>query len=243
MKRSALGASSRWCDCQGRNFAEATLRCLVGGRRDFIPPGLGICLGYLFFLGGLIPILAINGREDILRDNPWILRAALVSFEIAAPSAFLTSFIVTYALWPKAFKDHGPSGTLGFKGWVALFQHNLNAFMVLLEVSLMGGVPVMLPHAAFAPIFAGVYQLFLWVIANQWAPKHGPVYPYFFMDTTLGKRTTIFMMVLLAVLGLFFVLFALLDMGIEIIEQSDHGAIPNVLCAIFMSYLLMKFKD
>lgn len=200
-------------------------------------------LGLSFFLGGMIPMLVVCGKEDILYKNPWILRTALISFEIAAPSALLTSFIVTYALWPQAYKDHGASGTRGFKGWIGLLQHNGNSAMVLLEVTLMGGLPVMLSHAAFAPLFAGLYQAFLWSMVNRWAPKHGPVFPYFFMDTTLGARTTFFMIILLSVIGFFFALFALLDMCMVMIEQSDHGAIPNICCVIFMSYMLMKFKD
>lgn len=200
-------------------------------------------LGLSFFLGGMIPMLIAYGREDILQKYPWILRAALISFEVAAPSALLTSSIVTYALWPKAYKDHGASGTKGFKGWIGLLQHNANSFSVLAEVLLMGGLPVMLSHASFAPLFAGIYQAFLWFMANRWAPNHGPVFPYFFMDTTLGRRTTIFMVVLLAVIGFFFILFALLDMGMAMIEEGGHGAIPNVCCVIFMSYMLMKLKD
>ncbi|KAL7543897.1 hypothetical protein ACHAXR_013420 [Thalassiosira sp. AJA248-18] len=200
-------------------------------------------LGLSFFLGGLIPMLVVNGREDVLHDNPWILRVALISFEIAAPSAFLTSFVVTYALWPQAYKEHGPSGTKGFKKLTAILQHNANAAMVLLEVCLMGGLPIILSHAGFAPIFGGLYQIFLWCMANVWSPKHGPVFPYFFMDTTLGAKTTLFMVVLLTVIGFFYTLFALLDMGIVFIEQSDHGAAPSVCCVMLLSYLLMKFKD
>ncbi|KAL9185827.1 hypothetical protein ACHAXT_003604 [Thalassiosira profunda] len=202
-------------------------------------------LGFSFFLGGIIPLLVAYGREDILQSHPWVLRAALVSFEIAAPSAFLTSFIVTYALWPQAYKDHGPKGTMGFKRWVNISQHCGNSAMVLMEVCLMGGLPVLLSHAAFAPLFAGVYQLFVWAAANRWTPncKQGPVMPYFFMDTTLGVRTSVFMLVLLAVIGLFFVLFALLNRGLISIEDSGHGALPNVCCAIAMAYLLTRYKD
>lgn len=196
-------------------------------------------LGASFFLGGLIPLL----DEGVVKENPWLLRAALVSFEVAAPCAMLTSVVVTYALWPQAFKEHGASGTLGFKGWINLMQHDGNTAMVLFEVCLLGGLPVMLSHAAFAPIFAGVYQLSLWLMVNQWSPNHGPVYPYFFMDTTLGARTTVFMVILLVVIAFFFAVFALLDMVIEMIEAGGHGALPNVGCVLFLSWLLMKFKD
>lgn len=188
-------------------------------------------LGLSFLLGGTVPLLAAAGREDVLQHHPWILRAALISFEVAAPSAFLTSFIVAYALWPQAYRSHGPEGTAGFKGWINLLQHDGNSAMVLAEVCLMGGLPVRLGHAAFAPLFAGAYQAFLWFMLHRWSPGHGPVVPYFFMDTTLGARTTVFMVVLLAVIGLFFALFAVLDMGMAMIEHGDHGVVPNIfLC-------------
>jgi hypothetical protein len=79
-------------------------------------------LGISFFLGGLIPLLIVVRRHDSgmmmitgkeeekIWIDPWLPRLALVTFEIAAPSAFLTSFIVTYGLWPQAYKQHGPSG-------------------------------------------------------------------------------------------------------------------------------------
>jgi hypothetical protein len=200
-------------------------------------------LGLSFFLGGLIPLLVVYQRDDILQAHPWIMRGALIAFEIAAPCAFLTSFVVTYALWPQAFKTHGSSGTVGFKSMVNMFQHNSNSFMVLAEVCLLGGVPVLLSHAALAPIFAGVYQVFLWCTANYWMPKNGPLYIYFFMDTTLGKRTTIFMVALLFVMLFFFGAFALLEMAVTEIEKGNHGALPNLACVFFISSVLMKFRD
>lgn len=200
-------------------------------------------LGFYNFLSGLIPLLVFYGREDVLHDSPWIARGALIAFEIAAPCAILTSFIVTYTLWPHAYKTHGESGTIGFKSVVNLFQHNINSFMVLAEVCLLGGVPVKISHAALAPIFAGCYQLFLWCMTNHWMPKHGPLFLYFFMDTTLGKRTTIFMVVLLVVMLVFFLAFALLEMAVTRIEEGNHGALPNVACVFLTSSILMKFKD
>jgi len=200
-------------------------------------------LGFYFFLSGVIPLLIVYGREDVLHVHPWVVRGALVAFEIAAPCAILTSFVVTYALWPQGYKTHGASGTIGFKSIVNLFQHNVNTLMVLLEVCLLGGLPVKFSHAALAPIFAGCYQLFLWCMTNYWMPKHGPLFLYFFMDTTLGKKTTIFMLVLLAVMLFFFSAFALLEMAVTKIEEGNHGALPNVACVILISSLLMKFKD
>jgi len=170
-------------------------------------------------------------------------RLALVTFEIAAPSAFLTSFIVTYGLWPQGYKQHGPSGTVGFKGPINLIQHNGNIAMVLFEVLLMSGLPVMLGHIVFAILFGLLYIAFIWCMIHRWSPKKGPVFPYFFLDTTLGIRTTLFMIALMTVMGTFFVLFALLDKCIAMIEERDYGVVPNLCCIALVSFILMKFKD
>jgi len=199
-------------------------------------------LGLAFFLSGLIPMLVHFERESTLTSQ-WILRSALVAFEVAAPCAFLTSFIVTYALWPRAFKDHGSNGTIGFRGWINLCQHNGNIAMVMIEVALLGGIPVIFKHAALAPTFAGFYQLFLWNMSSRFDPSKGPVFPYFFLDTTLGTRTTVFMMVLLTVMIVCYGLFAYLDYTLEMIERAGYGVAPNLLFIIILSKLLMKFRD
>jgi hypothetical protein len=201
-------------------------------------------LGISFFLNGLIPLLAEydEGRRYV-DNNPWILRAALISFEIAAPCALFISFIVSYSLWPTAYKAHGPTGTVGLKSWVSLFQHNANTFMVLIELCLMGGLPVKLSHASFAPLYAGTYQIFMWLMACHWVPSHGPLFLYFFVDTTLGKKTTYFMLGLLSVIFVSFLFFACLELGVSAIEHSEHGVVMNLGCVLLISWLLMKFND
>jgi hypothetical protein len=204
-------------------------------------------LGLSFFFGGLIPLLVVvhemMGTEEKIKINPWLLRLALITFEIAAPSAFLTSFIVTYGLWPQGYKQHGPSGTVGFKGPTNIIQHNGNCAMVLIEVLLMSGLPILLSHIVFAILFGLLYIAFIWFMIHRWAPKKGPVFPYFFLDTTLGIKTTLFMIALMTVMGTFFVLFALLDKCIAMIEERDYGVVPNLCCIALVSFILMKFKD
>jgi hypothetical protein len=204
-------------------------------------------LGLAFFFGGLISLLVavheMMGTEEKIMINPWLLRSALITFEIAAPSAFLTSFIVTYGLWPQGYKQHGPSGTVGFKGPINLIQHNGNCAMVLIEVLLMSGLPVLLSHIVFAILFGLLYIAFIWFMIHRWAPKKGPVFPYFFLDTTLGIKTTLFMIALMTVMGTFFALFALLDKCIAMIEERDYGVVPNLCCIVLVSFILMKFKD
>lgn len=200
-------------------------------------------LGFSFFLSGLIPLLVEQDKQYILEEHPLILRAALISFEIAAPCALFISFIVTYSLWPTAFNTHGPTGTVGFKSWVSLSQHNANTMMVLLELCLMGGLPVKVSHASFAPLYAGCYQIFMWIMAPFWVPSHGPVFLYFFVDTTLGKKTTYFMMGLITVIFLSFLFFAGLEVGVSMIEHSEHGVVMNLGCVILISWMLTKFND
>ena len=115
--------------------------------------------------------------------------------------------------------------------------------MVLLELCLMGGLPVKLSHASFAPVYAGCYQIFMWCMAPYWVPDHGPVFLYFFVDTTLGKKTTYFMMGLLSVIFVSFLFFAFLEMGVSIIERGGHGVAPNLSVVFLISSLLMKHND
>ncbi len=51
------------------------------------------------------------------------------------------------------------------------------------------------------------------------------------------------MVMLMAVIGVFFALFALLDRCVSVIEQRDYGVIPNLCCVVIVTFLLMKFKD
>ena len=78
-------------------------------------------LGLAFFLSGLIPMLVHFGRESTVIAHPWLLRSALVGFEVAAPCAFLTSFIVTYALWPR-WVHNGSSYLIFESGLIYVFR-------------------------------------------------------------------------------------------------------------------------
>ena len=243
MVKMSRGAKLKLTYLPGSQLPKGTIELKGLRTQGFFTSFAWNILGFYFFLSGSIPLLVAYGREDVLHAHPWLLRSALVAFEIAAPCAMLTSFVVTYALWPRAYKTHGTSGTVSFRSIPGLFQHNANCLMVLLEVCLLGGVPVTISHAALAPLFAGFYQLFVWFMANYWVPKHGPVYLYFFLDTTLGKRTSIFIVVLLFVMLFFFSSFALLEIAVTKIEEGNHGALPNVAFVVLISSVLMKFRD
>ena len=119
-------------------------------------------LGLSFFFSGIISFLPQSYH------HPYLLRAALVTFEIAAPSAILVSTVVTYILWPELHKKRGPSGTERFKVWNVLLQHNLNSIFVILEIAIIGNIPILLSHVVFPPIFGIFYVLFSWFMPNRW---------------------------------------------------------------------------
>ncbi len=118
-------------------------------------------LGASFLLGGSIPLLYACGGEDVLRANRCLLRSALISFEVAAPSAFLTSVVVAHVMWPQAYRAHGASCTVGFRGWIDLMQHNGNSAMALIEIMLLGELLVMFGHVVFEVLFGLLYVAFL----------------------------------------------------------------------------------
>merc|ERR1711862_296038 len=144
----------------------------------------------------------MNDNQIINSSILWISRFALITFEIAAPCALLTSFVVTYALWPRTYKIGGSERTHRFKDPSVLMKHNFNVIMVFIEVSgvLGGGINVKLSHIALAPLFGICYVLFSWSMANFWDPSKGPCFLYFFLDTTLGYFTSLALIALLAIL-------------------------------------------
>mmetsp|Transcript_11470 Transcript_11470/g.16137 ORF Transcript_11470/g.16137 Transcript_11470/m.16137 type:complete len:318 (+) Transcript_11470:147-1100(+) len=195
-------------------------------------------LGYSFLSSGLIALLASSGQENLI--TPWMLRSALISFEVAAPTAFLVSTIVTYALWPVALKARGPEGTKGFKTECGLMMHNANVFFVLCEVCLLGGLPVKLSHAAAGPLWGAIYVLFSWSMMNYWKPEHGPVALYFLLDTTLGLKSTIMVLALAMVLLIFYVAFSLLEDALVLL---DGGFFMHLLGMALILRIVCRVRD
>mmetsp|Transcript_6987 Transcript_6987/g.9447 ORF Transcript_6987/g.9447 Transcript_6987/m.9447 type:complete len:316 (-) Transcript_6987:99-1046(-) len=197
-------------------------------------------LGLHFFLSGLIPLLMSNGQQQVLTNNPWILRSTLLTFEVAAPNAFLVSAVVKYALWPTVLKQGGPARSATFKKFTSLMQHNANIFMVLFEVCILGGTPVLLSHIAVSPLFGVLYVLFVWAVTNHWCPEKRPIFPYFLMDTTLGMKTTYMLAGLVAVLMVFYFFFSSVEKLLNII---DGGATAHMISMTVLSSMVCRFRD
>lgn len=197
-----------------------------------------LLLGASFGSSAIISLAVVFESES--RIHPWLLRFALLSFEISAPNAFMVSAMVKYALWPVALRTKGPEGTLVYRSTSGLLAHNFNSISVLSEVCLLGGLPVHMEHMALAPMFGMTFVLYAWGMANFWVPEKGPQFFYYFLDTTLGWTTTISLAVLLSVLLVFYMLFSKVD---DFLEHMGGGVITHVLSVVICSVFLCRFRN
>ena len=193
-------------------------------------------LGISFALNAFIAHQGgVLGKEAVPKP---LLRAAFLLYEIAAPTALLVSFVVSYAIWPNIIRQGG--STANIQAPRTLIWHNANLMMALSEIVLLGGMPVRLAHFAVAPIFGIVYVLVAWSLMHYWKPSAGPQFLYFFFDTTLGTTTTYAMLVLLAVMLSFYGLFALADL---LLNHVGGGLISRLLFVILTCTVVCRFRD
>lgn len=200
-------------------------------------------LGLSFALNGLITLFVDKYEGELnVEELPYIktiFRSAFFLFETVAPLTFLVSVVVTYALWPNALKAKKPN-TAEFKKPTVLLQHNANTFMILLEVGILGGIPIRFSDMALAPLFGISYILFTWSIRFSWTPCRSPQFVYFFLDTTTGKTSTIALLVLVSVLMLFYNVLVLID---DLLLALGGGIVTHSMVVCMISYLLFKFRD
>ena len=190
-------------------------------------------LGLSFGLSAYIAFMARNGQDV----NRWILRAALLTWETAAPSTLLVSSIVRYVLWPTALK-YGT--TAGCKSRRSLIWHNANSAMMLMEVAFLGGLPVQPGHEFLGVLLASAYAIFSWLYMYQWVPGQGASFIYFFFDTTLGTTTTIALYALAAV---FLVVYVLFSVATQLFEHSGRNLTGSLLFATLVFRAVCRFRD
>lgn len=174
-------------------------------------------------------------------ENPvdqWVLRLAVILWEIAAPFTLLVAAVVRYAIWPAVLRTTGKTKEL--KNWRNVMMHNINVFFALSEAALMGGLRVHWSHFAFAPLVGAFYVLFSWAMVMQWNPQNGAQYIYFFFDTTLpGYTCTISLLVLLAVLTVFYGIFCAFEQVLSTVKSVwTHASFVTAVCA-----MVMRFDD
>jgi hypothetical protein len=192
---------------------------------------LGVSFAFSAYTGWLV------GRGEAV--SPLLLRTTLMLWETAAPFTLLVGAVVKYALWPMTLKSTGPDHV--FKSTRALLQHNVNVMMAVFEVGLLGGLPVKMGHISLAVLFGITYVFFTWSIMYRWVPGKGPAFIYFFMDTTLGRTTTIALFALLGVLMLFFSVFSGAEWLLE--HYVGNGLGGHIAFVVVLCALVCRWRD
>ena len=203
--------------------------------------GLSACITYL--------VNSNTGTNEIYK---WLVPLARIIWEIAAPMTLLIGAVVKYALWPAQLnkcREQNPTAKHHYhvmKSWRALLQHNANVIMAMVEISLLGGIPVRMNHLSIPILYGSSYVIFSWIIQLMWH-RQGPAFIYFFMDTTIGKAHTLSLWVLLTILMIFYGLFVGIERMLDVIGASNDGISFEVLVhgslALGISRFVCRFRD
>ena len=196
--------------------------------------------GTSFLLAGMIPLVHLL-LPNHAPFSPWVLRTAIILWETAAPVSILVSAVVKYALWPMAM-EHGENVKL-LKATGALLQHNLNSIAALVEVGLLGGLPVNLGHFAFPPLYGILYLLFSYAMMYSWVDDRskGSQFFYPFFDSTLGVMTSLALVALLAILSLSFGIFC--AAGHVLTHTEDFVGLVPVAAIVLVSLSVCRVRD
>lgn len=143
------------------------------------------------------------------------------------------------ALWPQAMK--GPNGSMGLRKPVSLIHHNLNILSTLMEVGVLGRIPVRLIDVAIAPLWGVIYIFFTWFITHRLVESGEPQFVYFFFDTTLGAKTNFLVLFsLMVVQAIFFFVFSVID---DILVHIGRGCFFNTILVVFVASFCCRFRD
>mmetsp|Transcript_78072 Transcript_78072/g.226528 ORF Transcript_78072/g.226528 Transcript_78072/m.226528 type:complete len:315 (-) Transcript_78072:79-1023(-) len=195
-----------------------------------------IMLGSTYSLTGYVALMAHAGRGDEI--EPWVLRSALVLWELSAPFALLVSAVVRYAIWPVVIATGRKHGLGSFRNQM---QHNVNTLYALSEMAMLGGLPLEFAHISL-PMFVGcIYILFTWFNCYSYTDeKFGPQYLYWFMDPTLGERTSLIaLLALVSTLVLSFVTFYCIE---AIVKLTGKNPLMHLLCVVLVSSAVIRTK-
>ena len=195
-------------------------------------------LGVSFGVNAYVTYLIMHERPV----SPWLLRTAILLFEMAAPFTLLVAAVVKYALWPQSLKNGaGKDPTKSFKVFRVLCFHNLNVVLAMSEVALWGGLPVRFHDASLAILFGCAFVAFAWAIRNGWNPSAGPQFLYFFLDTTLGITTSLVLIALCLVFVMFYAFFCVLHVGLDHMESA--GLLAHVFSVVIVCALVCRVRD
>jgi hypothetical protein len=221
---------------------------LVGLKTMF--PLTSICwnlLGVAFTLSAYITWSAVAMEAGDDNDNTdqmpsiFIMRTAILVWEVAAPMTLLVAAIVRYVIWPGVL-GNADGDTSPLRHGRNILMHNINVLLALTETCLAGGLPVRWSEVGVAPILGISYVFFSWNMTAQWndVKLHGPQFIYFFLDTTLGATTSYAMVGLLFILLVFYTLFVSVEL---ILEYMDGGWPFHVAFVVAVCSAVMRFRD
>lgn len=177
-----------------------------------------IVLGLSFFFAG---ISAYQAGENNIEDIPrWWIQAALILWQCAAPSAVLVSTTVKYVLWPMALQYESSNAEV-FAHPLTLLEHNGNSIMVLTEMTLLGGLPLV--RIEIVVLFGIAYVVLSWLMMHRWSTDGSPQFLYPFFDVTLGWRTTVYLLVLLLALVTYYGMIASVSQFLNLYSNCLDG--------------------
>jgi len=199
-------------------------------------------LGLAFALNGMATLLIAYNYDDNEIPVPAylqnLMRCALLTFDISAPTSMIVSSITRYILWPQELKN---GNTLNFRNIRALLQHNGNVIASLAEVGILGRIPVRIDYTPLAVVFGCVYVLFTWNMTHRWLHSKDPQFVYFFFDTTLDKKVVVFV---LAALLFTMILFHCMFFSVAaLINHLDGGVLLNTFLVAGVASFFCRFRD
>jgi len=215
---------------------------------------LGISFALVSYIGYMTEYNVGNDYNDNHIIKRWIIPITRICWEISAPITLLVSAVVKYALWPaiiaqerKRKKQRNHRHVLQTPR--ALLQHNANSIMSVIELTLLGGLPIRINHLSLPVLFGSFYIMFSYAIMMSWHKNgQGPAFLYFFLDTTIGNEHTVALWMLLGVLMVFYGLFWSVGRVMDnvIMDESNNELVVvtgHVLYAIGLCTLVCRFRD
>jgi len=204
-------------------------------------------LGLYFTLSSYIAWQVANAaamdRKEEANDtliSKSLLRITYLLWETVAPSTFLVSVAIRYAIWPTLLASGADTSPL--KRLRALLMHNANVVFALAEVALLSGLPVRAADISMGMLIGICYIVVSWCVSGLWDAKRGPQFLYFFLDTTLpGYMVSGMLAALVAVLVLFHAFFASCEVVLEWLAPA--GWVGHLLFVVVLTTSVMRFRD
>jgi hypothetical protein len=199
--------------------------------------------GWTFVLLGVLTLLPPDTSPQLHVQHQWLYRIALIGWEISAPTSILVSSVVKYVLWPECAENSAKYRTHNvLKHPGALLEHNWNVLAALLDIGMLGGLPVRFKDISVAPLFGLIYVVYSWSMMHSWCdPDKGPQFIYPFLDTTMGWTTSVALLALLLLLMLSYGIFAWADHVLT--EYLDGSIVTHAVVVVLFAACVCRFRD